>query len=112
MPSFPTQIVGTAINRRKARRYVGEKKGTMHRAPTKASAQPSVALPRRLRSRKWLRGDGDDAVGATGAADGFEPCSHDDRAGGRQLIEIANAGGAELCAAVHDELTRKGRAKR
>ena len=104
MPSFPTQIVGTAINRRKARRYVGEKKGTMHRAPTKASAQPSVAVPRRLRSRKWLRGDGDDAEGATGAADDFERYSDDDGAGGRQLIEIAKAGEAELSAAVHDEM--------
>jgi len=91
-----------------------EKKGTMYRAPTKASAQPGLAVPRDQqrkirregyrRSKKHLRGDGEDAEGAARAVDNFEGRGDDDGAGGRQLIEIAEAGKAEFSAAVHDEM--------
>src|SRR5213082_553693 len=81
----------------------------MYRAPTNPRAGRTAGL-RRPALQEWprLRGDGDDAEGATGAADDFERCSDDDGAGGRQLIEIAKAGEAELSAAVHDEVIRKG----
>ena len=104
MPGFPTHIVGTPTNRGKARRYEGEKKGTMYRAPRKASAPPRMAVPRCRGSRKCLRGDGDDAKGAAGAAYDLERRGDDYGAGERQLIEIAKAGEAKLSAAVHDEM--------
>ena len=51
-----------------------------------------------------LRGDGEDAEGTAGAVDDFEGRGDDDGAGGRQLIEIAEAGEAEFSAAVHYEM--------
>ncbi len=56
------------------------------------------------RSKKHLRGDGEDAEGAAGTVDDFEGRGDDHGASGRQLIEIAKAGEAELSAAVHDEM--------
>ena len=86
----------------------------MYRAPTKASAQPGLAVPRDQqrkirregyrRSKKHLRGDGEDAKGAAGAVDDFEGRGDDDSASGRQLVEIAKAGEAELSASVHDKV--------
>ena len=51
-----------------------------------------------------LRSDGDYAEGAAGTTDDSEGRGDDHGAGGRQLIEIAEAGETELSAAVHDEM--------
>jgi hypothetical protein len=58
--------------------------------------------PYKTMSTSW--GDGEDAEGAAGAVDDFEGGGDDDGAGGGQLIEIAEAGEAELAAAVHDAM--------
>src|SRR5207249_7946053 len=84
----------------------------MYRAPTNPRAGRTAGL-RRPALQEWprLRGEGDDAEGAAGAADDFERCSDDHSASGRQRIEIAKAGKAKLSAAVHDEMVCKGRVK-
>ena len=70
-----------------------KEKGTRYRAPTKARAQPGLAVPRDQqrkirregyrRSKKHLRGDGEDAKGAAGAVEDFEWRGDDYGAGGR-----------------------------
>jgi hypothetical protein len=67
--------------------------------------------PEGRRYERQLRGEGEDAEGAAGAVDDFEGGSDDDGASGGKLIEIAEAGEAELAVAVHDAMIGEGRVK-
>src|SRR5687767_12113160 len=55
------------------------------------------------------RRQGDRADRAAGAVDEFEGGGDQDGAGGRELVEVAEAGEAEFAGAVHDVVAGEGR---
>src|SRR5215213_1098466 len=54
----------------------------------------------------------DHADGATGAVDKLERSGDHDCTGGRELVEVAEAGEAEFAGAVHDVVAGEGRVER